>query len=151
MSIELENPKSPLAKIDAAANFVQQMFLSHQIGDNRTFEKAHKKAGDLLFKAQRQLEQHGEGNIESDIDSGNLTSNLKESMEWINVKDQVPVQFRWVLVWIEDRKMAFMAHRRGDNGLWESYFPEVELYANTIEFWQPMPVPPKIKASEGVE
>jgi hypothetical protein len=42
------------------------MFLSHQIKDQATFEKAHKKAGDLLFKAMRQLEFHREGEKDTD-------------------------------------------------------------------------------------
>jgi len=57
MSIELENPKTVFEKIDAAANFVEQMMLSHMIKDEETFKKAHKKAGELLFNAMRQIEE----------------------------------------------------------------------------------------------
>lgn len=56
MSIEMNNPKTPLEKIDAAANLVEQMFLAHSIRDEKKFKEAHFKAGDLLFKAMRQLE-----------------------------------------------------------------------------------------------
>lgn len=56
MSINLENPQSAYEKVDAATNFVEQMFLSHQIKDEETFKKAHKRAGDLLFAAMRQME-----------------------------------------------------------------------------------------------
>jgi hypothetical protein len=44
----MENPTTLLEKADAAANLVEQMYLSHKIHDERTFEEAHKKAGDLL-------------------------------------------------------------------------------------------------------
>jgi hypothetical protein len=56
MSIEMDNPKTVAEKIDAAANLVEQMYLSHNIGDNEHFKKVHKKAGDLLFAAMRQIE-----------------------------------------------------------------------------------------------
>jgi hypothetical protein len=57
MSIEMDNPKTALEKIDAAANLVEQMYLSHMIHDEKTFKEAHRKAGDLLFGAMRQLEE----------------------------------------------------------------------------------------------
>ena len=56
MSIEMDNPKTALEKIDAAANLVEQMFLSHMIRDEATFKKSHQCAGTLLFDAMRQLE-----------------------------------------------------------------------------------------------
>lgn len=64
MSIEIENPKTAFEKIDAAANLVEQMYLAHMIKDEKHFKEVHKKAGDLLFKAKRQLEDDGEGNVE---------------------------------------------------------------------------------------
>ena len=53
----MENPESVYEKVDAAANLVEQMFMAYQINDKKHFEKVHKKAGDLLFKAMRQLEE----------------------------------------------------------------------------------------------
>ena len=57
MSIEMENPKTVAEKMDAAANLVEQMNLAHTIRDEEHFKKCHQKAGDLLFKAMRQLEE----------------------------------------------------------------------------------------------
>lgn len=56
MSIEMNDPKTVYEKIDAAANYVEQMFLAHKIKDEKHFAEVHKKTGDLLFKAMRQLE-----------------------------------------------------------------------------------------------
>jgi len=56
MSINLDNPESLIEKIDAARNFVEQMYLAHKVGDETTFTNAHKRAGDLLFEAQLQAE-----------------------------------------------------------------------------------------------
>ncbi|HYF69107.1 MAG TPA: hypothetical protein VD884_13280 [Ohtaekwangia sp.] len=56
MSIEMENPQTIAEKIDAAANLVEQMYLSHMIRDEKKFRESHKQAGDLLFAAMRQLE-----------------------------------------------------------------------------------------------
>ena len=56
MSIEMENPTTPLELIDAAANYVEQMALAKTIGDEKQFKKAHQKAGDFLFKAARLLD-----------------------------------------------------------------------------------------------
>jgi hypothetical protein len=62
MSIEIDNPKTVVEKIDATANLVEQMMLSHTIGDNEHFKKVHKKAGDFLFNAMRQLQdEEGSG------------------------------------------------------------------------------------------
>jgi len=60
MSIEMENPETVYEKIDAAANLLEQMFMAHRIKDEAHFTKVHKKAGDLLFKAMRQLEDVGD-------------------------------------------------------------------------------------------
>lgn len=65
MSIEMNNPKTVYEKIDAAANLVQQMFLAHTIKDEEHFKKSHKQAGDLLFKAMRQLEMSDNPSEES--------------------------------------------------------------------------------------
>ena len=57
MSIEMENPKTVMQKIDAAANLVEQMKLAHTINDYSHFNKCHEKAGKFLFDAMRQLEK----------------------------------------------------------------------------------------------
>lgn len=57
MSIEMENPKTVVEKIDAAANLVEQMNMAHMLRDEAQFKKAHQKAGQFLFDALRQLEE----------------------------------------------------------------------------------------------
>jgi hypothetical protein len=69
MSIEMDNPKTAREKIDAAANLVEQMNMAKMINDNGHFTKSHKRAGDLLFKALRQLENDGEGEKEETTES----------------------------------------------------------------------------------
>lgn len=44
----MQNPKTTLEKADAAANYVQQMFLAHQVNDPKMFAEAHRKASELL-------------------------------------------------------------------------------------------------------
>lgn len=66
MSIEMKNPKTVAEKIDAAANLVEQMNMAHMIRDEAHFKKAHQQAGDLLFKAMRQLEEQ-EGVLRSGL------------------------------------------------------------------------------------
>ncbi len=51
MSIEMENPKTALEKVDAAANLVEQMYLAHMIRDEAKFKEAHAKAGTFLRDA----------------------------------------------------------------------------------------------------
>lgn len=53
----MKNPKTVLEKIDAAANLVEQMNMAHMTKDEKHFQKVHKQAGDLLWKAMRQLEE----------------------------------------------------------------------------------------------
>lgn len=61
MSIEMENPATVYEKIDAAANLIEQMFMSHRIKDEAHFLKSHARAGQLLFEAMRQIdEEEGE-------------------------------------------------------------------------------------------
>ena len=60
----MENPQTALEKIDAAANLIEQMNMAKMISDNQHFSKCHKRAGDLLFKAMRQLEGDDQGDIE---------------------------------------------------------------------------------------
>ncbi len=56
MSIELDNPKTTYERVDAAANFVMQMRLAHQIKDERTFIMAHKRASELLAEALEEID-----------------------------------------------------------------------------------------------
>ena len=51
----MENPKTPLEKADAVANLVEQMAMSHRIGDRKHFEKVHQQASRLLFELVEQL------------------------------------------------------------------------------------------------
>lgn len=51
MSIEMKNPKTLLEKVDAAANWVQQMYLAHMVRDETKFKEAHKKVTELLGDA----------------------------------------------------------------------------------------------------
>lgn len=60
MSIEMDKPKTAFEKIDAASNLVEQMMLAHTIKDESHFRSCHRKAGQLLFDALRQLEQSGD-------------------------------------------------------------------------------------------
>jgi hypothetical protein len=64
MSIEMNNPKTLLEKVDAAANLVEQMYLAHMMKDDKTFDKAHKKAGTLLFEATQMIDED-EGDMEA--------------------------------------------------------------------------------------
>jgi hypothetical protein len=57
MSIEINNPKTLLEKVDAAANLVEQMFLAHMVKDEKMFSEAHNKASKLLFDACRMAEK----------------------------------------------------------------------------------------------
>jgi hypothetical protein len=57
MSIEMDNPKTLLEKVDAAANLVEQMYLSHKIHDDPHFEESHKRASDLLFEALNMIDE----------------------------------------------------------------------------------------------
>ena len=56
MSIEMDNPKSLLEKIDAAANLVQQMYLAHIIRDETKFKDVHAQATTLLAEATEMAE-----------------------------------------------------------------------------------------------
>jgi hypothetical protein len=60
MSIEMDNPKTPIEKIDAAANLVSQMLLANTLRDAKHFKGCHDKAAKLLYDAMRQLETGGQ-------------------------------------------------------------------------------------------
>lgn len=51
MSIEMENPKTLLEKIDASANLVAQMMLAHKMRDEKHFMEVYNKASILLNEA----------------------------------------------------------------------------------------------------
>lgn len=55
----MENPKTLLEKVDAAANLVEQMMLAKTINDDNRFKKAHQEAGKLLFDVMREMEEKG--------------------------------------------------------------------------------------------
>lgn len=57
MGIEMDNPQTVPEKLDAAGNLVEQMMLAHNTKDEGHFRKVHARAGELLFQAQRQLEE----------------------------------------------------------------------------------------------
>jgi len=56
MSIEMEDPKTVMEKVDAAANLVEQMHMAHRLGDETRFKYAHQRAGHLLLEAMEALE-----------------------------------------------------------------------------------------------
>lgn len=56
MSINMKNPKTPLEIADAIANLIAQMYLAHQIKDEKQFNSAHSKASDLAFELTNALE-----------------------------------------------------------------------------------------------
>lgn len=57
MSIEMDNPKTLLEKIDAAANLVEQMHLSHMTRDEKHFQECHTRAASLLADAITMAEE----------------------------------------------------------------------------------------------
>lgn len=57
MSIEMDNPKSLLEKVDAAASLVQVMYLAHMVRDELKFKEAHKKATKLLAEATEMIDE----------------------------------------------------------------------------------------------
>lgn len=57
MSIELENPKTLVEKIDAASNYVSQMLLAKISGDDVHFREAYGRSSRLLFEACRMAEE----------------------------------------------------------------------------------------------
>lgn len=52
----MNDPKTIVEKIDAAANLVEQMQMAHMIHDTAHFIDCHRKASTLLFDALRQCE-----------------------------------------------------------------------------------------------
>ena len=54
----MQNPKTLLEKVDAAANLVEQMYLAHQMKDEKRFNEAHGKAGNLLFEATQMIDEN---------------------------------------------------------------------------------------------
>lgn len=60
MSIEMENPKTLLEKVDAAANLVEQMYLAHMMKDEPRFLEFKEKASQLLFESVQMLNESDE-------------------------------------------------------------------------------------------
>lgn len=65
MSIELENPETVLGKVDAAANYVEQISLAFTIGDRQRVEFAISEARRLLSTALEQIEEADEEVLET--------------------------------------------------------------------------------------
>ena len=53
----MDNPKSLLEKVDAAASLVQVMYLAHMVRDELKFKEAHKKATKLLAEATEMIDE----------------------------------------------------------------------------------------------
>ena len=56
MSIELENPVTPIEKSDAIGNFIEQMYLAYRTNNDALFMKAYNKASQLSFDLTLELE-----------------------------------------------------------------------------------------------
>ena len=56
MSIEMENPQTPLEKADAIGNLIEQMSLAILTGDTNHFNKTKEKASQLNFELVQQLQ-----------------------------------------------------------------------------------------------
>ncbi len=61
MSIEMDNPKTILEKLDAAANYAAQIRIALMIGDKARVDFALSKIDDLLFEAKLQIEDEEGG------------------------------------------------------------------------------------------
>ncbi len=57
MSIEMENPKTPLELVDAARNHVAQIRIAMMVGDRRKMEQQIEKAEERLFTLQLEIEK----------------------------------------------------------------------------------------------
>ena len=60
MSIEMENPKTKLEKIDAITNLIEQMYLAHKTHNETMFQKAYDEAGELGFDLLNELTEDDE-------------------------------------------------------------------------------------------
>lgn len=56
MSIEMDNPKTVLEKVDAAHNYVEQIRLALMTGDRAHALKSVDKVSALLFEAKLKME-----------------------------------------------------------------------------------------------
>jgi len=56
MSIELENPVTPIEKSDAIGNFIEQMYLAYKTNNDKMFMRAYEKASRLSFDLTLMLE-----------------------------------------------------------------------------------------------
>lgn len=59
MSIELDNPKTVYDKVDAAANYVEQIRIAIAVGDIKRANQSIDTIGQLLFDTMRQIEKEG--------------------------------------------------------------------------------------------
>lgn len=57
MSIEMENPESPVELVDAARNHLAQLRIAVAVGDIRRALQSLDRAEELLFKLQTKLEE----------------------------------------------------------------------------------------------
>jgi ubiquinone biosynthesis protein COQ9 len=60
MSIEMDNPETPLEKADALSNLIEQMAIAHRISDEQMFKIAYDKAADLGFSLVQDLQSEEE-------------------------------------------------------------------------------------------
>ena len=56
-SVEMENPKTVMEKIDAAHNLVEQIRIANIIRDFSHVEECVERASNLLFEATQMLEE----------------------------------------------------------------------------------------------
>lgn len=57
MSIEMDNPITPLEKVDAAHNLVAQIILCLRMKDYKRAEDQAERASELLFEAKLGMEE----------------------------------------------------------------------------------------------
>jgi len=57
MSIEMEKPVTLVEKLDTLTNLIEQMFISHQVGNEAMFRESHAKAAKLGFEATQLAEE----------------------------------------------------------------------------------------------
>lgn len=58
MSIEMDNPKTVYEKVDAAANYVEQIRIAIAVGDIKRANATIDTVGQLLFETMRQIEKN---------------------------------------------------------------------------------------------
>lgn len=97
MSIELENPKTLVEKIDAAANYVAQMLLAKTVRDDVQFEEAHARASRLLFEAcQMAEESKTEPDLRAVAVNDALAERTRQDAKW-GQQDHDPITWSAIL------------------------------------------------------